>query len=111
MKDVLIIDPNHIDGMINAKMITHSLARTRALNFTGLQEALEFSQKYNITPSLILVDDSLSELISEIREILEGCDSNCQIHLMSESQQKVVGATLSSIESDSLIDHVNAWLG
>jgi hypothetical protein len=110
MKDVLIIDPNHIDGMINAKMITHSLARTRALSFTGVQEAHEFSKKYNISPSLILVDDSFSELITEIRAMLEDCESNCQIHLMSESQLKVVGATQTSMESDSLIDQVSAWL-
>ncbi len=110
MKDVLIIDPNHIDGMINAKMITHSLSRTRALNFTGVQEAREFSKKYNISPSLILIDDSLSDGIAEIRNILKECDITCQVHLMSESQQKTIGITQTSVESDSLIDMVSDWL-
>jgi hypothetical protein len=105
----LIVDPNYIGGMLNAKVITFSLSKTRALSFTNITEACDFSRKYDISPGLILLDEKLTADLEQVRKWLEDSENICPIHVISNKiiEKEKDGCLV--VASELLVHHIGNW--
>ena len=81
---VILVDPNHLEGHINAKILSSTIEDAEVYDFRDPFEARDFVQRYGICPDVIVLSESFDALRSQIDQWLTECDSNCELYTMCD---------------------------
>lgn len=84
--NIILIDPNFIEGRINARLISGILKDVHTMDFRQCDRVLNYLKKMNALPDLMIVCESLKEEANTLHEFVEINESECEIYYMCNGQ-------------------------